>query len=93
MLDVILDQLDKLKLHAQDIGKEIQTQKVILKKVNNHADRARAGLEKQQSELGSLLEQYRSSNKCWKDIVMLIILVVLIGVNLKIMQWKGWIPG
>ena len=46
MLDVILDQLDVLKLHAQDIGKEIQTQKVLIKKVNNHVDRARNGLVK-----------------------------------------------
>lgn len=51
MLDVILDQLDRLKLQAQDIGKEISTQKVLIKKVNNHVGRARDGLVKQQSEL------------------------------------------
>jgi len=44
-----------LKLHAQDIGKEIQTQKVLIKKVNNHVDRARNGLVKQSSELEQLL--------------------------------------
>lgn len=47
MLDVILDQLDRLKLQAQDIGKEIATQKVLIKKVNNHVGRARDGLVKQ----------------------------------------------
>jgi hypothetical protein len=92
MLDVILDQLDRLKLHAQDIGKEIQTQKVLIKKVNNHVDRAREGLVKQSSDLEELLGQYRSTNKCCKDIVMFLILLGLIVANYKLLVWKNWIP-
>lgn len=92
MLDCILDSLDKLKLHAQDIGKEIQTQKVLIKKVNNHVEKARAGLVKQSSELEELLGKYRDTNKCCTDIVLFVVLIVMCMVNYKILAWKGWIP-
>ena len=65
----------------------------MIKKVNSHVDRARAGLEKQSSDLEELLGQYRSTNKCGKDIVMFLILLALVAINYKLLVWKEWIPG
>jgi hypothetical protein len=30
-----------------------------------------------------LLNKYRDTNKCWKDIVLIVILCVLVGLNIK----------
>lgn len=64
----------------------------MIKKVNNHVDKARSGLIKQSSDLEELLGKYRSTNKCCMDIVLFVILIVMCMVNWKILQWKGWIP-
>jgi t-SNARE complex subunit (syntaxin) len=79
-------------MHAQEIGTEIDNQAKIVKKVNKKAEAAREGLEKKNSDLKNLLDGYRRQNKWWKDILLLIILMVLIGINVKAMQWKGWLP-
>ena len=92
MLDVVIDQLDRIKLQAQNINIEIETQQKMLKKVSNKAEKAREGLEKKNSRLADLLGKYRSQNKCYKDIALIVILLVLLGLNFKAMQTKGWIP-
>ena len=57
----------------------------MLKKVSNKAEKAREGLEKKNSRLADLLGKYRSQNKCYKDIALIIILLVLLGLNFKAM--------
>ena len=50
------------------------------------------GLHRQSSELEDLLGKYRSTNKCCKDLLLFLILIVMCMVNYKLLQWKGWIP-
>lgn len=45
MLDTVLNQVDRLKMHAQDLNAEIDTQAKRLKRVNGRAERARDNLE------------------------------------------------
>jgi len=39
--------------------------------------------------MGEFLEKYRAAGKLWKDIVMIIILILLIIANVKALQWWG----
>lgn len=64
----------------------------MLKKVIDKTERARAGLEKKNSEMLDLLTKYRSTNKCWKDVLLIFILLALMGLNIKAMQVRGWLP-
>ena len=60
MLDVVIDQLDRIKLQAQNINIEIDTQAKLLRRVGDKAEKARAQLEKKNSRLAGLLGNYRS---------------------------------
>jgi hypothetical protein len=60
--------------------------------VTDKAEKARAGLVKKNSGMLDLLGKYRQTNKCWKDIVLIGIVLLLMGLNVKAMQMKGWIP-
>ena len=85
MLDVVIDQLDRIKLQAQNINIEIDTQAKLLRRVGDKAEKARAGLEKKNSRLAGLLGNYRSQNKCYKDIGLVFCLLILLGLNFKAM--------
>ena len=89
MLDGVIQQLDAIKGHAEDIGSEINKQEKLIKSVTQHVDDARVGLELQNNEFHDLLNQYRQSGKCWKDMCMCITLMILIGLNVTLLKWKG----
>ena len=55
-------------------------------------NRARDGLVKQNSEMEDLLTQFRSSGKISKDICLCITLMILIGMNVYLLKWKGIVP-
>ena len=61
----------------------------MIQKANKKAEVARVGLEKRSNELEALLNKYRSTGNCWKDIVLILILGVLITANVKALQWWG----
>lgn len=85
MLDVVIDQLDRINLQAQNINVELGQQKTLIERVTDNALRARACLEKKNSNMLDLLEKYRENSKIWKDVLMVLILVVLMGLNVKAM--------
>ena len=89
MLDDVIQQLDVIKGHAEDITGEINKQEKLIKNVTQHVDEARGGLELQNNEFHNLLNQYRQSGKCWKDMCMCITLMILIGLNVTLLKWKG----
>ncbi len=64
----------------------------MIKKVNANAEKAREMLQKKNSDLTELLTKYRAGNKIWKDIILIAVFIGLVIANIKIMQWKGWIP-
>ena len=39
-----------------------------------------------------MLQKYRDQNKLWKDVGLIVALVVLVGLNIKAMQIRGWLP-
>jgi hypothetical protein len=57
----------------------------MLKRINDKAEKARESLEKKNSGMLDLLGKYRASNKIWKDIVLIALLIVLLGLNFKAM--------
>ena len=89
MLDEGLLKIDRLGLHAQDINLELKLQEKKLKAVNTHVEKARESLDKRNSEMASLLEKYRSSSSCCKDMGLCVCLVVLIMLNIAALKWKG----
>ena len=89
LLGHAIEKLDRIGMHAQDINTAVNQQTRKLKEVNDHVDRARAGLDKQNSELSSMLIQYRSVSNCCKDLGLFLCLLVLIGCNLAVLKWKG----
>ena len=92
MLDVVIDQLDRIKMQAENINLEIDTQGKLLRRVGDKAEKARQGLEKKNSRLGDLLSNYRSQNKCYKDIGLVVCLLILLFLNYQAMKKKGWLP-
>jgi len=78
-----------LKFHAQDIHTEIETQGKSLKKVGAHVEKARSNLDKQNSEMANLLENYRRVGSCCKDFGLFMCLLVLVGCNIAVLKWKG----
>ena len=92
MLDLVIDQLDRIKFQAQNINLEIETQAKMLKRITDKAEKARQGLEKKNSGMLNLLDKYRSTNKCWKDILLIALVLILLGLNIKCMQMRGWLP-
>ena len=51
MLDKIIEDIDKIKLHAEGIGVAIVNQKEMIKRLNNKAEKARINLAKRSSQL------------------------------------------
>lgn len=70
-------------MHAENINQEATAQNKLLKRVSDKTERARAGLEKKNSSMLDLVSKYRDTNKCWKDVVLIVMLLVLIGLNIK----------
>lgn len=90
MLDKVIEMAEILKGHAQNIGTAINTQAELIKKVNNKAEKARNRLQKRASELQSVLDKYRGTNKMCVDMVLVVVLLVLIGIVIKVLKVKGY---
>ena len=91
MLDKVIEGIEILKGHAQNIHTAILTQQELLKKVNNKAEKARNRLQKRASELQGILEKYRKTNKLCIDMVLIVVLMVLVAVVLKVLSSKGYL--
>ncbi len=74
-------QADLVKLR-QAVALAIASQK----RLNNQAEQAREGLNRQNHVIKDLLGQFRESNKLWKDIVHLVIFLQLVFANVKVLQ-------
>lgn len=90
MLDEVINQLDRLKLHAEGINVAIVNQKEMIKRINNKAERARINLQKRSSALQKTLEQYRSTNKFCVDIILLLVFLVIIGILISVLKKKNY---
>ena len=85
MLDQVIDGVKNLGYLAEDMEKQIDQQKKLIDKINSRAERARAGLVRENDVMHDLLEKYRSSNKLWKDIILLLIFLALVYANVKVL--------
>ena len=72
--------------------KQIDHQKKLIDKINQRTERARAGLIRENDVMQDILQKYRASNKLWKDVLLLLIFLALVYANVKVLQWKGWLP-
>ena len=77
---------------AEDMEKQIDHQKKLIDKINQRTERARAGLIRENDVMQDILQKYRASNKLWKDVLLLLIFLALVYANVKVLQWKGWLP-
>lgn len=91
MLDVVIDQIDKLKLHAEGIGTHIRNQKDLLVKLNSKAERARINLQKRSSALQNVLDKYRKTNKMCIDLILLVVLLTIVGIIISVLKKKNYI--
>lgn len=91
MLEVVNEQLDRLKLHAEGLGTQIDNQKQLISKVNKKTEQSWQRLRQKDSALQSVLDTYRSQNKCCCDIVLILIIVALMGLVLNVFQQKGYL--
>ena len=65
----------------EGISVKLDEQTTLIYKANEKAEVARIGLEKRSSELEQLLTKYRTTGNCWKDVVLVLILGLLIAAN------------
>ena len=84
MLEVVVEQLDRLKLHAEGLGTKIDNQKQLISKVGKKTEQSWHRLRQKDSALQSVLDTYRSQNKCCCDIVLILIIVALLGLVLNV---------
>ena len=92
MLDQVIVGVKNLGHMAEDMEKQIDHQKKLIDKINQRTERARAGLIRENDVMQDILQKYRASNKLWKDILLLLIFLALVYANVKVLQWKGWLP-
>ena len=71
----------------EGISVKLDEQTTLIYKTNEKADVARVGLEKRNSELEKLLTQYRNTGNCWKDVVLILLLGLLIAANYYALKW------
>lgn len=88
MLDVVINQIDGLKIHAENIGTAIVNQKEIIKKLNSEAEKARQNLVKRSSALENVLKKYRTNRKICVDLCLITILLILVGVIIGVLKNK-----
>ena len=62
-----------------------------MKKVNAHTEAAWANLDKRNGDMANLLENYRTTGSCCKDLGLFICLLVLVGCNIAVLKWKDFI--
>ena len=90
MLGQVIEMVGKLKLHAEGISTQINTQKDLIKNLNSKAEKARRNLEKRQNALEETLNKYRSTNKMCIDMILVVVFLILIGVMIQVLRRKGY---
>lgn len=91
MLLVVVDQLDRLKYHAEGIGQEINTQSKMMKKLHKKVDNSWHLLSKKESDLEKTLQEYRRSDRLCCDIILMIVIVCMFGLDVQTFQNKGYL--
>jgi ABC-type transporter Mla subunit MlaD len=91
MLDQVINQIDGIKLHAQNIGTAINNQKEMIKKLNSKAEKARINLQKRSSALEGVLQQYRRTNRMCIDLILMCVLLIIVGIIISVLKKKNYI--
>ena len=81
--------LDTLKGTAENIEKQVKDQGKLLKKTNQRAGDAEAQLTQDNNELKSIIAKHKNCKQMGLDICLLVILIVLIGMLVKMLEYKG----
>lgn len=63
----------------------------MIKKLHTKVDKSWNSLNKQDSDLSRVLKQYRGSDRCCLDIILVIVVACLLGLDVQVFQNKGYI--
>ena len=91
MLSVVVQQLERIKLHAENIGTGIDRQQKLAKNLHKKIDVSWKKLQKKDSDLKKVLDNYRSSHRLKLDICLVLLIVVLIGMVYSVYKDKGYL--
>ena len=92
MLEGIIDQLDRIKLQAENLGKGIDHQTKLRENLGKKINISWKKLEKKDSDLKKVLTGYRKSNRLKLDICLTIICALLFGMVYSVYKSKGYLP-
>lgn len=91
MLEGIIDQVDRIKLHAQGISTQINKQDKLLHKLQTRVDNSWGRLERKNNDLQNVLEKYRKSDRLCCDFIMVLIIISVGGIAISILKGKGYL--
>jgi len=83
--------LDQLKGTAQNMEKLVDDQGKLLKKVNKSADGLEVSLQQENNALKNVIAKHKGCKQLCFDLCLLIFFLLLLGVLLKILEYKGYI--
>ena len=88
MLEQVINQIDGLKIHAENIGVAITNQKDLIKKLNSKAEQARIKLQKRSSELQVVLNKYKTNSMMCCYFILITVLLVIVGIIISVWRHK-----
>ena len=91
MLEGIIDQLDRIKLQAENLSKGIDHQSKLRENLGKKINISWKKLDKKDSDLKKVLHGYRKSSRLKLDICLTIICALLFGMVYSVYKQKGYL--
>ena len=88
---VIVEELKKVKMNAENIETGIDKQSELLAGVNKRADKNLANLQVQSTELKDAINKHKSAKQCCFDLCLLLVFLGLLCLDIKLLQAKGYL--
>ena len=88
---VIVEELKKVKMNAENIETNIDKQKELLAGVQARADKNLTELQGQSSDLKQAINKHKNAKQCCFDLCLLLIFLGMLCLLLKLLQSKGYI--
>lgn len=89
--EVIVEELKKVKMNAENIEAGIDKQSELLKGVQARADKTNDNLKVQSSELKEAINKHKNAKQCCLDLCLLLVFLALLCLDLKLLQMKGYL--
>lgn len=91
LLDGVIDKLDRLKYSAQQINQGMAQKDDLIEQLDKKMELSKRRLQKKDSSLKKILQQYKDQNRFCIYILLIIIIIVLLGLIQFTFREKGYI--